>query len=421
MTRLLPCPRCKHSYLPSAFVGARGRPVKRCSTCRSAHKTAAQATQTPVGTPSVRSLSRRRSSSPPSASASPLSTRANRDPGGYASASSVAALEERFGRLEQRLDSQLGELLHTIQASQQAASPASPPPAPSPVPPSSLQTLLPPPPRPQAPPAVALALPSAGQPSGTTGELPPLSLSRCFAWVPQEVVALVERDQLKPEQLVKLRNPESRVSKEPPQATPVTIGDGGALTYTQESAETRVSTFVKAIPNIAALAHIWLVYIAIRVRHTGSLALNEALLAYLEHLLECDHLYQWQAVADYHLAVCRRRFGTGAVHEWSSYDQELSSQILYPRIKTGNFTNRGETSSSSRQPTSSSSRPQNRVTRAIAAAGSFDPCRRYNAGQPCPGCSRHHACLHCQHKHPLTQCPMLASKSATNPPLKKAT
>ncbi|KAJ1028828.1 hypothetical protein NDA18_002853 [Ustilago nuda] len=112
-----------------------------------------------------------------------------------------------------------------------------------------------------------------------------------------------ERDQLKPEHLVQLHNPESRVSKEPSQLTHLTVGPGGILVGADKSSNTWTSAFVKTIPNIAALAQIWLVYITIQVHATGNLTLNEALLAYLEHLIECDHLYQWWAVADYHLAV----------------------------------------------------------------------------------------------------------------------
>ena len=199
-----------------------------------------------------------------------------------------------------------------------------------------------------------LALPSAGQTSDTSGQLPSLPLACCFAWVPLDVVQQVECNQLKPEHLVKLHNPESRVSKEPSQPTHLAVGPGGVLVGAEESSDTCTSAFVKAIPTIAALAQIWLVYIAIRVRGTGNLALNEALLAYLEHLIECDHLYQWHAVADYHLAVCRQRFGMGAIPEWSSYDPQLSSWVLYPHLKTSTFLSCGESKTGSRpQPSSS--------------------------------------------------------------------
>ena len=197
-------------------------------------------------------------------------------------------------------------------------------------------------------------LPSAGQTSGTSGELPSLPLTCCFTWVPLDIVKQVKHDQLKPEHLVKLCNLESRVSKEPSQLTHLAVGPGGVLVGAKESSDTCTSAFVKAIPTIATLTQIWLVYIAIRVCATGNLALKEALLVYLEHLIECDHLYQWRAVTDYHLAVCRQRFGTGTIQEWSSYDPQLSSWVLYPHLKTSTFSSRGESSTSSQQQPSSS-------------------------------------------------------------------
>ncbi|SAM86049.1 uncharacterized protein UBRO_20957 [Ustilago bromivora] len=167
-----------------------------------------------------------------------------------------------------------------------------------PTPSASLDFLVtgaapPSPPQPQAPPAAVLVLPSAGQTSGTSGELPLLPLTRCFTWVPLDIVQQVEHNQLRPEHLVKLCNLELRVSKEPSQPTHLTVGPGGILVGAEESSDTHTSAFIKAIPTIAALTQIWLVYITIRVHATGNLTLNKALLAYLEHLIECDHLYKW--------------------------------------------------------------------------------------------------------------------------------
>lgn len=421
------CTRCKRSLPPSHFIGVRGGIVKQCAVCRRKTPVAAPP-QDSYTSPPARSPSLRRSRSP-SLTATP-SGRVARDRSDVASAASVVALETRLSSLEQSLNGKITELLDAFRASQPLVAP---PPLPSasllssqtpqavPAPPP-LQA-LPPPPRPQAPATAESATTSAGQNPVAAGEFAPLSITRCFAWVPLDVVNQVERDQLKPEQLVKLRNPESRVSKEPAQEQGFTLGAGGTLSVTQETADTRTSSFIKAIPNIAALAQVWLIYTAIRVRHTGNIALNEALLAYLEHLIECDHLYTWRAVADYHLAVCRQRFGTGAVTEWSSYDPQISSRVLYPFLKSStSFRGESSSSGSRQQP---ALRPTSRLTKTIAAAGSFDPCRKYNAGQPCPGCSRHHACLHCQHRHPMTQCPMLIGKagssSNTTTSVKKAT
>ncbi|SYW81443.1 uncharacterized protein UBRO2_04313 [Ustilago bromivora] len=179
-------------------------------------------------------------------------------------------------------------------------------------------------------------------------------LTRCFAWVPLDIIQQDERNQLKPEHLVKLHNPKLRVSKEPSQLTHLVVGPGGALVGAEVSSDTRTSTFIKTIPNIAALTQIWLVYITIRVHATGNLTLNKALLAYLKHLIECDHLYQWQAITDYHLAVCQQCFGMGTVQEWSSYDPQLSSWVLYPHLKTSTSSSHGKSSTGSQQQPSSS-------------------------------------------------------------------
>lgn len=395
------CIRCRLSLPLNHFVGIRGAPVKRCASCRNR----APVETTPLAPRTLRSSrlsSRRRSLSP----LTPLSTssdRTIRSPAAFASAVSVSALEERFDRLEHRLDSQLGELLNAVRAVQ-APSPAR---ATQPAPQAP----------PQAPPAVASAPPAAGSQPVTAGESPPLSLTRCFAWVPADIVSLVERDQLKPEHLVKLRNPESRVSKEPARPSGFTL-EAGQLTLVEETADSRTSAFVKAIPNVAALSQVWLVYTAIRVRHTGSVDLNDALLAHLEHLIECDHLYIWRAVADYHLAVCRKRFGTSAVQEWASYDPHISSRVLYPFLKPApsSISTRGGPSSSSRpQHTSRPGRP----TRATATTAS-EPCNRFNAGIACAGCTRLHTCIHCKGAHPLTQCSTFVGKHPANAPVKKA-
>ncbi|SOV06787.1 uncharacterized protein UDID_17911 [Ustilago sp. UG-2017a] len=206
------------------------------------------------------------------------------------------------------------------------------------------------PPRPQALPAAALAFPSAGQTSGTSGELPLLPLTHCFAWVPSDIVQQVERDQLKPEHLVKLRNPESSVSKEPSQPTHLAVGPGGVLVGAEESSDTCTSAFVKTIPNIAALTQIWLVYIAIRVRAKGNLTINEALLVYLEHLIECNHLYQWRAIADYcHGPKCTDSMKAVGLYGRSTGTKgRVAEEDHHSRSKDGRAEARGLAGTSSR-------------------------------------------------------------------------
>ena len=83
-------------------------------------------------------------------------------------------------------------------------------------------------------------------------------MSQSFPWVPVEVVLLVEHDQLKPEHLVKLCNPESLNSLEASRSTGLTLPNR-QLSVVNDSSNSQTSTFVKAIPSIAALAQVWLV------------------------------------------------------------------------------------------------------------------------------------------------------------------
>ncbi|SPO31550.1 uncharacterized protein UTRI_10299 [Ustilago trichophora] len=368
------CARCKVLFPPTHFVGVSGRPTKTCASCRKRPVPTAVSPFSPnVQTPHL--VCRSRSSSPSARSpstASPSHGRTRRDDAHFASAASVRALETRFGRLEHSLDSQLTQLFDAIRALQPPTDPA-----PALLPSQPALQVSPPlpalPPTPRVQPVTSTALTSVGNQNTTAGELPLLSVSRCFPWVPADVVALVERDQLRPEQLVKLRNPESRVSQAAVQSTSLNI-EGGQLRISEESAESRTSAFVKAIPSIAALAQVWLVYVAIRARHTNNWELNDALLSHLEQLIEFNQLYTWRAVADYHLAVCRLRFGTGAVIEWSHYDPQIAGRVLLPYHKTVSLPpTRGEPSSSSRHP--SSNQRSTRLPRTGSGASS-DPCRK---------------------------------------------
>ncbi|KAJ1026683.1 hypothetical protein NDA13_004056 [Ustilago tritici] len=256
-------------------------------------------------------------------------------PTAFASASLVVALEQqveqRFRHLEQQLNGQFGKLLASICASQAPAA--------------------------ATPPTLNLPHPmgrdlAGPQPLAPAGELQPLSVLCSFAWVPVDIVALVEHDQLKPEHLVNLHNPELRFSWESSRSTGLTLTDG-QLSVVEDSANRRTFTFVKAIPSIAALAQVWLIYVAICARHMANLELNAALLAHLEQLIEFDHLYSWHAMAGYHLAVCRQCFGTAAVSEWASYNSQVAGRVLFPFQKSLHTSSRLDPNpgSSSTQPT----------------------------------------------------------------------
>ncbi|CDU22585.1 uncharacterized protein SPSC_01215 [Sporisorium scitamineum] len=193
------CYRCKRPWPPNHYIGVNGRQICTCASCR-------RKPPAPTPTPSLsppRSLTAGAAQLPTPLGGSPSSPRRQTltsyqpSSSAFASAASVTALEQRLGNLERQLDSRFSELLDTLQAphTSHLAQP--------------VQQALQPQPQalPFAQPAAASANPSAGQPA--FGESPPLSVTCCFAWVPPDIVSLVKRDQLKPEHLVKLRDPES--------------------------------------------------------------------------------------------------------------------------------------------------------------------------------------------------------------------
>nr|QBH67613.1 hypothetical protein UEMT_2079 [Ustilago esculenta] len=273
---------------------------------------------------------------------------------------SAAAIEARISsRLESRLDQRFEELLATLRTSQ-PAHPTTVPYNPSP--------------------SVFSQSPTAH--NHPTGESPPLSTSRCFPWVTADILDKVAQDKLRPEELVKLRNPESKVSREPTRSTGLVL-ESGQLTLTEDSSDTRTSTFAKAIPNVAALTQVWLVYVAIRLRYTRNHELAEALLAHLEYLIDYESTYTWRAVVDYHLAVCRLRFSTGAVHEWADVDNNIAGRVLLTNPRMASLNN-SSTARRDQAPPNFRKGTGGRQSRATTSTSS-DTCRRFNAGHDCAG------------------------------------
>ncbi|SPO32026.1 uncharacterized protein UTRI_02583 [Ustilago trichophora] len=343
MAKLKTCRRCKVSFPPSSFVSVRGGQVQSCADYRAQLRRGAS----PPALLSTRaSSSRRRAPSasteptPPPSQDSPLSVGSALYSRHHRSASpsprfaaSESAIENRIlSRLDSFLDQRFSQLLNRLDA-------LPPPPAPPPLP------------APSAP--VTASLPLATDPptaiAPSAGESTLSSISRRFPWVPADIVELVAQDRLKPEQLPKLCNPASCIVHIAPK-TKNLVFEGGSLAVTEEDDTQRSSAFLKAVPNLTTLAHIWAVYTTIRVYTSGNQELLVGLQKYFLHLIEYDGLYTWSAVVNYHLTVCRLRFGTGIATEWATPDQEAHSSVLSPfrkAVVTG-------------QPSSSSSTSQRR-------------------------------------------------------------
>ncbi|SPO28524.1 uncharacterized protein UTRI_04921 [Ustilago trichophora] len=331
------CSRCKGRFPPSHFVGAHKKAVKHCAGCRGISSPGVTAPPTPSMQTPPSAHMRHLSCSPRSL---PHFSRSRSDSSSPRPSAEAALEGQILNRLDKHLDARFNLLLEKLR-----------PAASSPPPPSLLGPTL-------------TAAASLSPPPNTVGESSPLSSSRCFPWVPPNVVKLVAQDKLPAEQLVKLHNPKSCVTRDPPQASGL-VFEGGQLTLAKDLTSQRTSSFVKAIPNLAALTHVWLIYTGIRVCSTQNPILHEALLSHLLNLIEFDSLFTWRAVVDYHLSVCRIRFGTGIVHEWALTDQQIHSTVLAPFLKAPSFA----------QPASASSfRPElSQVPRAKAMASAKLP------------------------------------------------
>ncbi|KAJ1031639.1 hypothetical protein NDA13_002030 [Ustilago tritici] len=242
----------------------------------------------------------------------------------------------------------------------------------------------------------------AQPPSGESAALP---FALFFPWVSPDIVSAVALDTLRPERLVALRNPESRVTRETSQQPGLILSDG-QFRLPDDFSEARTSAFIKAVPNVRALTQVWLVYAAIRFSHTQDPLLMLAHLSHLEILVEFDAIYQWKAVAEYHLAVCRQRFGTGVVTEWGRTDNNLQGRILVPYLKPLST----QQSSSS----SSSSKTGNRAPRSNSNSSTAEICYRYNSSG-CNGCSRAHICSKCYAHHPALHCNPTGQSTSSHP------
>ncbi|EPQ25619.1 uncharacterized protein PFL1_06926 [Pseudozyma flocculosa PF-1] len=247
--------------------------------------------------------------------------------------------------------------------------------------------------------------------SGAQPRLPPAAgefdaavtaTARIFPWVARETVDLVGRDLLKPEQLIKLRNPESAISREPPAAGSLVL-EGGFLNVREDTQATKTSAFLRAVPSLPALCQLWWTYVGIRaqfVAHSDP-SMVSALCAYMENLIELDALYQYPALVNYHLAVCRKRFGVASAADWALLDTTASSTYLQPFRKTA--PSPAAPASTSRA-THAPSRPAAGPSK--PAVNPSEPCEKFNLGKCSrPGCPRAHVCLSCRSAdHGLVTC-----------------
>lgn len=234
-----------------------------------------------------------------------------------------------------------------------------------------------------------------------------------YPWVGVDVLDLVARDQLKVEQLVKLRNPESAVVREPPRENHImTAGDfGQTLLVTDASSTVKTSSFVKAVPGMLAFSQLWTTYMSIRAFYVQDHQYFIGYSTFLGRLIEMDQLYSWEdGLAKYILAVCRKRFGVASAGEWGLDDLHAYNSYLTPALKRPVVQKsfQGKASPVSR-PFLVPSHPYasgSGLASGSAPSGnaSTGVCFKYNLGRPCHNCQRPHSCMVCNGNHPKVSC-----------------
>ncbi|SPC64150.1 uncharacterized protein UHOD_11689 [Ustilago sp. UG-2017b] len=323
------CSRCNQSLPPDHFVGRRSRPCKQCAACRGApteHLTppfllvlAPDIPPTQVEAPPV---------SPPTA-VEPLPAPATEpipalvfDHSLVESSPAVVALNRKVDDLSASFTSVHASLTQVLAIlSQSQPTPASAPnpaptSAPAPVPTPAMSIL--PVPAPSSPVAGASSAPSPGE-----------SQVNClFPWVSREVIQQIIDDSLLPQDLGKLRNPDTARSLPTPEVDHVFINGVRVEAPTAASSASPVKVFLRHVPDVRTFAQVWAVYASIRACASNDPSLGASLAEFLVHVIDVDATYTWASVAAYILSICRRRFGHTSAADWSLRDHAVHQDHL---------------------------------------------------------------------------------------------
>ncbi|KAJ1019784.1 hypothetical protein NDA13_006009 [Ustilago tritici] len=140
------------------------------------------------------------------------------------------------------------------------------------------------------------------------------------------------------------------VGPSPPSAAPVAgnlVNDNMAKVPTSKDAEPGVlvngvrvmvpepvaiasfsKAFLRLLPDVRSFAQAWTVYTTLRCTYTNDPHLSASLGAFLVHVIDLDITFHWPAVAEYVLAVCRRRFRFANASDWIEKDLDAWQEEL---------------------------------------------------------------------------------------------
>lgn len=123
---------------------------------------------------------------------------------------------------------------------------------------------------------------------------------QAFDWVRPEVLDLVGNNELGPEDLVKLCQPgrENQIQQSEVETTYLVDSNGIKV---QSSSTPKLSSFMKAVPNVLASSKLWMIFVGIRAFF---FSFDASILAGFQlHGTMINYAvdYEWDAVMDYHL------------------------------------------------------------------------------------------------------------------------
>ncbi|KAJ1031995.1 hypothetical protein NDA13_002371 [Ustilago tritici] len=319
------CTKCLQSFPLDHFLRCHNRTCHNCASCRGVPTDSLTAPFSPL----------------PSSLPLPASTLSLAEPSALASAPTTAATaaastpshptplpptvfltkdSPMFHGLQQQLDNQASALSDIAASLQQLLASSRNPEPQLPQPPSS---------QPVAAILTSATLPAANTAGSALGaSLPGESdVDHIFSWLSREVVQQVIDNALPPQDLGRLRNPDSLlVDDEHKHAVLV----NSVLIKSVPSAASTSSThhFTKLIPNVHCFAEAWTVYTCIQACATNDPNLGASLGAFLLHVIQTDRTHTWPSVASYTLTTCQRCFGHASAALWAQQDQAAWNQHL---------------------------------------------------------------------------------------------
>lgn len=233
------------------------------------------------------------------------------------------------------------------------------------------------------------------------GQSKKTSMPGLFHWVEPEVLQLVIRDALKPEQLSKLRNPDSLVVAEEEEDERPSAINGVPVEY-KRSLAAKNEAFVRAVQNLGAFTQLFGAYAGIRTYYSDDPALGAALFQFMTRVVDLNAKYYWkEGVAPYIANTLRHRFGQGvSAKVWARDDQEAFNAHLVGNLRT----DRKPVASSSSTPSKKKKMSTSNKAYEGSSTPKGGPCFRFNSGEQCSNCKRPHICLVCRGNHTMADC-----------------